>query len=629
MKKITCITLLLFFTFSLFSQKIKVETAEDLPTHYYNLENSTAMDYIQNETLVIQLANEVEKDLKADLEKYDILDKATLRKYESRLETIALIKKDYEAALNHLKKTRELAEKEVDKYMIGLYDEVYILTKKDKSILNEEEFKKSLGKRLSESLAKMPYEVIKEDVESQVGMLEILNENLYQGVVEGQIQPIIDKSNNQVAQSTVISILSINLTYKMLLPYASEVYFPVYKKLYDANYKEIVLVDIWKQRDVIFEDNESLKPVVIGIWDTGVDMDIFPKSNQWTSTKEKPDGKDNDRNGFIDDIHGIAFKEDGNKEVGDLQDAKKINPDIEEYQKFIKGLGDLQAAVKSEEADDLKKYMSALKPEEVNPFLENLNLYGNYSHGTHVAGIAVKGNPKAEILVVRMTFPYKTNPSPPTLETSKNWSNDFVNIIDFFKENNVRVVNMSWGYSQNGIENSLANNGVGKDAAERKELAKLFFGMQRDSMYNAMKNAPEVLFVTSSGNSNNDVDFANSIPSGLTLPNLMKIGAVDIEGKETGFTTMGKSVDVYGNGYEVESFVPGGTVQKYSGTSMSSPQVVNLAGKIWAKYPTLNVQEVKDLIIKGATNSKHNDEILLINPKQSLKMAEELWAKKH
>ena len=152
--------------------------------------------------------------------------------------------------------------------------------------------------------------------------------------------------------------------------------------------------------------------------------------------------------------------------------------------------------------------------------------------------------------------------------------------------------------------------------------------MEKDAFYEAMKNAPEILFITSAGNSNNDVDFANNLPSGFDLPNLMKVGAVDIEGKETGFTTMGKSVDVYGNGYEVESYVPGGAIQKMSGTSMSSPQVANLAGKIWSMYPSLSMQEVKDLIINGATTSPHNPEILLIHPKQSLKMASELWAKK-
>ena len=49
---------------------------------------------------------------------------------------------------------------------------------------------------------------------------------------------------------------------------------------------------------------------------------------------------------------------------------------------------DLRAAIDSPEAAELKKLMSSIKPDEVKPFMEDQSLFGNYSHGTHVAGIA-------------------------------------------------------------------------------------------------------------------------------------------------------------------------------------------------------------------------------------------------
>lgn len=628
MKRITSITIFFLFTIVLFSQKVKIEKAEDLPKHYYKLESTTALDYIKDDALAIRLANEIENNLKADLEKYDIQDKATLRGYEGMFRTIALIKKDYKAALMHLKRKRELSEKEEDKLLSGIEEEAYILAKLDKNISSDEAFKKALRKNLTQSLEAAPYEVIKESVERAVGMLDVLNENIFLGVLEGQMQPVLDKSKDQVPQFASFGLLDMNLTFKIMLPYAKEVYHPVYQKLYDDNHAEVILVDIWNDRDVAFDSNEPLEPVVIGIWDGGVDMNVFPKNNQWINSKEKVDGKDNDINGFIDDVHGIGFDEEGKPEIGVLLNAKKIYPDIEKYRLYSKGLKDMNAAIKSKEADDFKKFIASLKPNEIRPFIEKLSLYGNYAHGSHVGGIAAKGNPKAKIMAARMTYSYKNIAPPPTLEKSKNWAKMYKNTINHFKNNNVRVVNMSWGYSQNWYENRLAENGIGANKEERKVLAKKLFGMERDAIYSAMKNAPEILFITSAGNSNNDVDFANNIPSGFDLPNLMKIGAVDIEGKETGFTTMGRSVDVYGNGYEVESYVPGGTIQKMSGTSMSSPQVANLAGKIWAMYPTLDVQEVKKLIITGATVSPHNPEILLLHPKRSLEMAKEIWKKK-
>jgi subtilisin family serine protease len=247
-------------------------------------------------------------------------------------------------------------------------------------------------------------------------------------------------------------------------------------------------------------------------------------------------------------------------------------------------------------------------------------MYGNFSHGTHVAGIASKGNPEAKIMAARLTFPYENIPAPPTLENSENWSKMYKNTVQYFKDNHVKVVNMSWGYSQNSYEALLAMNGVGENEEERKALAKKLFTIEKDALYAAIKDASEILFVVAAGNANNDVGFANNIPTGLKLPNLLVVGAVDIEGKETGFTTMGKGVDVYSNGYEVESYIPGGELRKYSGTSMAAPQVVNLAAKIWAVNPDLSVAEVKDLIVKGATPSEENKEILLIHPQRSLSM---------
>lgn len=55
----------------------------------------------------------------------------------------------------------------------------------------------------------------------------------------------------------------------------------------------------------------KLKPrrgVIVGVIDSGIDttcVDLLPAL--WKNPKEKPDGKDNDRNGYIDDLHGWNF----------------------------------------------------------------------------------------------------------------------------------------------------------------------------------------------------------------------------------------------------------------------------------------------------------------------------------
>jgi subtilisin family serine protease len=79
---------------------------------------------------------------------------------------------------------------------------------------------------------------------------------------------------------------------------------------------------------------------------------------------------------------------------------------------------------------------------------------------------------------------------------------------------------------------------------------------------------------------------------------------------------------VHADGYNVESFVPGGARLKLSGTSMATPNVVNLAAKLFALEPKLTPSEVIDLIRRGATNSEDGRRHL-IDEKRSVAMLKE------
>jgi subtilisin family serine protease len=93
---------------------------------------------------------------------------------------------------------------------------------------------------------------------------------------------------------------------------------------------------------------------------------------------------------------------------------------------------------------------------------------------------------------------------------------------------------------------------------------------------------------------------------------------VNDEGKRTSFTTEGKSVDFYANGYEIESFVPGGERMKFSGTSMASPQVANLAAKMLSINPALSPIEIISTIRSTATPDPEGKGLLLIHSKNAI-----------
>jgi subtilisin family serine protease len=81
------------------------------------------------------------------------------------------------------------------------------------------------------------------------------------------------------------------------------------------------------------------------------------------------------------------------------------------------------------------------------------------------------------------------------------------------------------------------------------------------------------------------------------LPNLISVGAVNQAGKETGFISYGDTVVLNANGSDVESYVPGGSRLKKSGTSMASPNVANLAAKLIALEP-------QDLNLEGGARTE-------------------------
>jgi subtilisin family serine protease len=103
----------------------------------------------------------------------------------------------------------------------------------------------------------------------------------------------------------------------------------------------------------------------------------------------------------------------------------------------------------------------------------------------------------------------------------------------------------------------------------------------------------------------------------------MTAGAVDKAGDEASFTSFGK-VDVYANGYEVDSVLPGGDHQSASGTSLASPQVTNLAAKLFAKYPQFTAPQVKKLIVDGSDEKEITGrKIRLLNERRSFELASE------
>src|SRR5207302_4214449 len=180
--------------------------------------------------------------------------------------------------------------------------------------------------------------------------------------------------------------------------------------------------------------------------------------------------------------------------------------------------------------------------------------------------------------------------------------------------------NMSWRDNVKASEDAHELCNIGKTPDERKAIARDYFDIQKDALTKAFASAPEILFVTAAGNSNQDASFVEDIPADIVLPNLLTVGAVDKAGDEASFTSYGPTVKVHANGYQVESVIPGGEKLTESGTSMASPQVVNLAGKILAVNPKVLPKEVIALI-RDTAEKTADGRRTLVNPKKAVDAA--------
>ena len=607
------------------SNKIKVTKLDDLPQHTYPF-TGKVRELLGSEEQIAELAAKVRANVENDLNTYEINDATTLQGMYSTLANIDLLEGKTDAALARLEQIRQLEDKEAKRLTTGLTTKAMIAARREVGENGSDaEYRAAFRRLLAAQVKDLPWDVVQDEIQESKGRLEIFTENLLMGAIEAQMQPVVDQTG-ELNADMASGALGVHYMLKERLPLKNEIV-GVYQEFIDAHHE--VKADIWAERSVTLTEDQTHGPVLVAVWDSGTDPDVFWQ-HLWTNEREVLDGQDTDGNGYVDDVHGIAYDINAERTTGllcPLGDAADRIPEIMDY---MKGLMDMQAAVDSPEASALKKHLGSLDPGEVRGFLEDLGLAGNYAHGTHVAGLMADGNPCVELMIARLSYDHRTVPVARTVEWGKRDGAKCHDTVEYFKKHGVRVVNMSWGEAQADAESSLEANGIGATAEERREIARKVFAFQREGLYNAIKNAPNILFVCAAGNADNDVEFDEYIASSFDLPNLLVVGAVDQAGDPTSFTSFGRTVQVYANGFEVESFIPGGQRMKMSGTSMASPNVANLAAKLLAIDPSLKPEEVISWIRLGADQKKDGGHsFLLINPKRSVESLRAYIAQNH
>ncbi len=587
-----------------------VNTLDDLPRFTYPIAG-TATDLVKADDKTFDaFAAKVRADVDAVLAQYDIQDHGEVRSLlTTRLLLQMLSGTEDKAALDTIAQIRALEDKPDAKLLSGLRNEALLKAHAATGHAGGPEYEHAYAKAYSDSLAALPWAVVGNRIKEAKSSAQIVSESVVLGSVQANVEPAVAKSH-EVSSDLARAIIAARFNLKEVVPVKAAT---VALLSADVAAHNVQKPDIWAARDVVLTDADKLTPVTVAIWDSGSDLSLFP-GKLYTDPHPKADT----------DAHGLAFDLLSKPTHGMLQpltpEQAKGYPGMRDN---LKGLSDLQLSIDSPEADGLKKQLAAMSPPQVSAFFEQLSLYGNYSHGTHVTGIAARGNPAIRLAYSRITFDYRHVPEAPTEELTRRGVQSYMATTAWFRDHGVRVVNMSWGGNPAGYEDALEKNGIGKDAADRKEIARKLFKIERDGLYEAMKSAPGVLFICAAGNADANSSFDESIPSSLKLPNLLTVGAVDQAGDEASFTSYGETVRVDANGYQVESTLPGGALVRFSGTSMASPNATNLAAKLLALDPKLTPQQVIQLMVDGSTTSedgrRHN-----LDPKESVALLKKL-----
>ncbi|HEX6720295.1 MAG TPA: S8 family serine peptidase, partial [Burkholderiaceae bacterium] len=392
---------------------------------------------------LMPLADALERDMLADQARFDIQDQATLRTMVGTRMNIALLRGDWAAVAPLAAQLRALQDKPGPKLTSGVLSELVAQMKRDGKGLD------ALQAAVGARFAAMPWREVQDSVKAMKGQLEITQPALVIGGVRSQADEAARNANRVVDDSMVAGLIGARAQLDHLMPARAAIVAGLATVIARQVAAAPAKPDRWSERLVALPVSAPAKPVVIAIWDSGVDMALFKPSAQ----------------------RGLAFDRDG-KPVPELLrplgDAQARWPTLK---RLVKGSLDLRAALDTEEAHQLKQTMAQLEPEQVKAFKEDLALAGLYSHGTHVAGIAAAGNPFALVYPVAMHWSHSSAPPKPSEALARAYATNYHRIVDSFKSAGVRVVNMSWRYGPGVYEWALAFHGIGKDGEERKKIA--------------------------------------------------------------------------------------------------------------------------------------------------------------
>jgi subtilisin family serine protease len=272
-------------------------------------------------------------------------------------------------------------------------------------------------------------------------------------------------------------------------------------------------------------------------------------------------------------------------------------------------------------------------------FLEKARAFKKHSHGTFVAGIALREGENIQLFPIRglhlpspviavedTSAPEKVNLISKTPEdkfreeirlSQDRVVKKFSKICKYLSMNKIDVVNASYGITYKNITSKFREK---YREITKREIEETF--LQRtvreyfDGLFlrteKIIRQFPQMLFIFSAGNSGIDNDQYPHYPSKIKLPNTISVGAMNGEFLANFSNYGARHVDIGAPGVAILSLVPKvysrdgrDLYSPSSGTSMAAPYISNLAAQILNINKRLKASDVKRIILETGDVKEH------------------------
>src|SRR5713101_3810996 len=374
---VSLLALLTAFTGAQSGEKKKVASQSDLPRFTYPMDKP-ASELLQADTATFDaFAAKVRADLETVFPDYDIADKATLRDLLFAKLNLQQLAGEYPEALATVKQIRDLEDKPAARLTSGIFTEALLKAAIETKSTSGPVFEQAFTKAYADAVNPLPWDVVQDTMKSGWARAKLASKAGLIGFVKTELDPAVEKSKT-LSNDEAWELVAVSKSIQFDLPLKDQRVEVLGKYVMAHN---VVKPDIWEAREVTLTAKDKFTPVLVGIWDSGGDVSIFGE-NVFTDSHPTVSG-----------THGLAFLDDGGpSQTWTYPLTLAQEKEYPAFRDELKGSLDLESGIDSPEAKALQK-MSTYTPEQMHERQELHKVLGFYVHGTHVAGIASRGNP--------------------------------------------------------------------------------------------------------------------------------------------------------------------------------------------------------------------------------------------